>query len=240
MHRLLLGLLALVPAGLLAQPASLSGDWQTTAHQFGATQYFLLHLDHSGDKVTGTFAGLRFECQLRATVCEAELRRGTNPPNGKLKMTVKNDAEILGEGSDEDGPFDFAARCPAAAGTPRTHQFTPTKFYNYFSSKFDPVLRLSPGDTVETKSVDAGGTDETGKRRSPGGNPLTGPFYVEGAWPGDTLVVKLNRLRLNRYTAGSGGPLSAALWPLATCRISSTTTIVPVNGRWTMRKAWRI
>jgi acetamidase/formamidase len=37
-----------------------------------------------------------------------------------------------------------------------------------------------------------------------GGNPLTGPFYVEGAIPGDTLVIKLNRVRTNRDWAGSG------------------------------------
>jgi acetamidase/formamidase len=49
--------------------------------------------------------------------------------------------------------------------------------------------------------VDAGGTDPKGVRRTSGGNPLTGPFYVEGAIPGDTLVVHLNRLRLNRDTA---------------------------------------
>jgi amidase len=50
--------------------------------------------------------------------------------------------------------------------------------------------------------VDAGGVDEKGEHRSQGGNPLTGPFYVEGAVPGDTLVVHLNRIRLNRNTAG--------------------------------------
>jgi acetamidase/formamidase len=31
-----------------------------------------------------------------------------------------------------------------------------------------------------------------------GGNPQTGPFYVETVVPGDVLVVRLNRVRLNR------------------------------------------
>jgi amidase len=66
------------------------------------------------------------------------------------------------------------------------------------------VLRIFPGDTVKTKSVDAGGSDENSVRRSMGGNPLTGPFYVEGALPGDTLVVRLNRVRTNRDWAASG------------------------------------
>jgi acetamidase/formamidase len=52
--------------------------------------------------------------------------------------------------------------------------------------------------------VDAGGTDPKGVRRSGGGNPETGPFFIEGAFPGDTLVVKLNKVRLNRDSAGSG------------------------------------
>ena len=60
---------------------------------------------------------------------------------------------------------------------------------------------MNPGDTVKTWSVDAGGTDPKGVRRTSGGNPLTGPFYVEGASPGDTLVVHFNRIRLNRDSA---------------------------------------
>jgi acetamidase/formamidase len=51
--------------------------------------------------------------------------------------------------------------------------------------------------------VDAAGADEHGVRRVAGGNPQTGPFYVNGAMPGDTLVVHINHLRLNRDWAGS-------------------------------------
>jgi acetamidase/formamidase len=62
--------------------------------------------------------------------------------------------------------------------------------------------------------VDAGGFDPKGVRRSGGGNPETGPFYIEGALPGDTLAVKLNRVRLNRDTAISGSRISSnALTP---------------------------
>jgi acetamidase/formamidase len=60
------------------------------------------------------------------------------------------------------------------------------------------VLRIWPGDTVHTTTVDAGGADEQGIRRSLGGNPETGPFYIETAWPGDTLAVHFTRIRLNR------------------------------------------
>src|SRR5262249_20323014 len=59
----------------------------------------------------------------------------------------------------------------------------------------------------KTWSIDAGGVDAKGVRRSLGGNPETGPFYVEGALPGDTLVVKLTRIQLNRDTAISSGDI---------------------------------
>lgn len=206
-------LMMLTPATLLAQP-NLSGDWQATVHFFGSTQYAIVHLEQTGEKVTGTIFGTKIECQLHATVCAGTVREGDDPPNGTIRITLKG-SEIQAEGSDTDGPFDFVARRPAApSGAPRTHQFTPTKFYNYFSSKYEPVLHVAPGDTIETWSVDAGGFDASGKRRSPGGNPLTGPFFVDGAWPGDTLVVKLNRVRLTRDTAVSGDQIvSSALGP---------------------------
>ena len=57
---------------------------------------------------------------------------------------------------------------------------------------------------MKTKSVDAYGMDENSAFRSMGGNPVTGPFFIEGAMPGDTLVVKLNSVRTNRDWARSG------------------------------------
>src|SRR5262249_40112189 len=107
-----------------------------------------------------------------------------------------------------------AVRVPPRPSTPKTHVFEPTQFHLYFSSKVPPALHIFPGDTVRTWSVDAGGVDKQGTRRSGGGNPETGPFYVEGAMPNDTLVVRLNRVRLNRDWAQSGaGFVSNALEP---------------------------
>src|SRR5580692_7958269 len=85
-----------------------------------------------------------------------------------------------------------------------THRFEPTEFYNTFSGAHKPALRIKPGDTVATYTIDARGFDSAGVQRSQGGgNPETGPFFVEGAEPGDTLVVHLTRLRLNRDWAVS-------------------------------------
>ena len=96
---------------------------------------------------------------------------------------------------------------PPRPAAPTTHDFEPSQFHLYFSGKVAPVLRIHPGDTVRTWSVDAGGSDKQGNRRSAGGNPQTGPFYVEGAMPNDTLVVRLNRVRTNRDWAQSGSTI---------------------------------
>ena len=85
--------------------------------------------------------------------------------------------------------------------------------YHTFSSKHPVLARIMPGDVVVTKTVDSAGFDYHGIRRTKThGNPLTGPFYVEGAEPGDAIVVHLNRVRLNRatgYTAYRVGALNA-------------------------------
>ena len=84
-----------------------------------------------------------------------------------------------------------------------THRFVPTTFYNTFSFAHPPALRIKPGDTVITVTADAGGIDANDRRVASAPNPQTGPFYIDGAEPGDTLVVTLNRIEPNRDTARS-------------------------------------
>jgi acetamidase/formamidase len=61
---------------------------------------------------------------------------------------------------------------------------------------------------VNTYTIDAGGRDASGAQRGRGPNPQTGPFYIEGAEAGDTLVVHLLRLETNRSTGYSGSLLA--------------------------------
>ena len=84
-----------------------------------------------------------------------------------------------------------------------TRRIVPDRYYETFSAH-PPVARLRPGDTVVTKTLDSRGRDETGKLILDGDNVLTGPFYIEGAQPGDTLVVRLDRVRLNRDWGWNG------------------------------------
>lgn len=65
----------------------------------------------------------------------------------------------------------------------------------------EPVLSLKPGDIVETRTF-----SQPGDYYDRAGGPWpgeVGPFYIEGAVPGDTLVVKVLKLRLNRNRAVS-------------------------------------
>ncbi len=186
------------------QPSTFTGDWQLLWEQMG-TQYLRVTVTQEAGKAKVTWENESFECTMSQNVCEGTVTENGNAKAGKVKITISG-AEIKGEGADLEGAFTFIGKREIGppAGGPKTHQFEPTVFHNYFAWNIAPALHIFPGDTVETKSVDAGGTDEHGVRRARGGNPLTGPFFVEGAWPGDTLVVHLKRVRLNRGTAGSG------------------------------------
>ena len=93
-----------------------------------------------------------------------------------------------------------------------------------------PVLHVQSGDTIDTTTVDADGKDaeKAGFKISP--NPLTGPFYIDGAEAGDTLAVKFLAIDVNspegqgeagpgfgalnssNYTPVLGGPVAATTW----------------------------
>ena len=93
----------------------------------------------------------------------------------------------------------------AAAAFAETHRIFPDHHSRVFSAHKEPVLRIRSGDTVVTRTWDSGGQDHQGVRHiqhpyvyPESGNPLMGPFYIEGAEYGDALEVKLDRVRLNR------------------------------------------
>ena len=87
------------------------------------------------------------------------------------------------------------------------HHFNPTHYFNTLGSH-PPVLHVTPGDSVITTTVDAHGYDEQRRQVTAPGNPMTGPFYVEGAEVGDTLVVQIERITPNRSYGWSGAYLA--------------------------------
>jgi amidase len=83
------------------------------------------------------------------------------------------------------------------------HEFEPTHFHTAIGWH-EPVLRIRSGDVLRTWCVDSGGYDREGNDITDGGNPMTGPFYVIGAEPGDTLRVRFDSLRPNRVRGVTG------------------------------------
>ena len=162
-----------------------------------------LSLSLNGETLSGSAAGRPIEGTFSRGTIALKIRNFT--------MTGALDGgELKGEAAFPDRTVKWTAvRIPPPPASPKTHDFEPSAFHLYFSSKVAPALRIHPGDTVRTWSVDAGGVDRHGTRRSPGGNPQSGPFYIEGAMPNDTLVVRLNRVRLNRDWAQSGATVVA-------------------------------
>ncbi|HKV44155.1 MAG TPA: acetamidase/formamidase family protein [bacterium] len=77
------------------------------------------------------------------------------------------------------------------------HRFVP-KAYHTTLGPHEPALTIAPGDTVTTTTVDARGMDAAGIQVTERGNPQTGPFFIEGAEPGDMLSIRLDRLTPNR------------------------------------------
>jgi acetamidase/formamidase len=195
----------------LLSAADVSGIWS-------------IRLTSYGEEVAPARVTLRVEAgKLTGALNELKLE-GTAAPDGTVNFTaLRPNGETFGVfegklGSDEGSGivkrekenFTWKASRLAAIpnGPPQTHTFVPTQFHRYFSGSIPPALHIKPGDTVITTTVDAGGTDSTGTRRSNGGNPETGPFYIDGALPGDTLAVKFTRIRLNRDFAESGNRIT--------------------------------
>ncbi len=185
--------------------ADVAGQWNLHLIRFGEEFAAVrVELKTDGAKVTGALNELKLEGTIEGSI----LRLTALRPNGKDWGTLEGEVQGDGiAGTVKQGSEEFrwnARRAQPDNSTPKRHVFEPTKFHREFSGAAVPVLRIHPGDTIRTTTVDAGGKDAKGVRRSLGGNPETGPFYVEGAMPGDTLAVKFHRIRLNRDSAESG------------------------------------
>jgi acetamidase/formamidase len=115
----------------------------------------------------------------------------------------------------------------------QVYQLKPTPktvVWGYYDAKTPPVLRIKSGDAVEIQTLIASnperfasagiGADQIEpafrdierevKERGPGPHILTGPVFIEGAEPGDTLEVRIQQIRLaipyaiNAFLPGRG------------------------------------
>jgi acetamidase/formamidase len=121
-------------------------------------------------------------------------------------------------------PFLSAALVAAlsTSGSAAEIEYDPgdTVYFTYCHAH-PPAARINPGDTVKTSTRDASNdaftTSDTtlmAKLDLSKVNPQTGPFYIEGAEPGDTLVVHIDDISLNRdWGWGMSFPYFGALAP---------------------------
>ena len=121
----------------------------------------------------------------------------------------------------------------------------------------EPVARLRPGQILEANTLDAFGNaiQKPGDTFAmvKGDNPLTGPFYVEGAQPGDTLAVRILDIQvdsnqgvgglapgfgaLNKtgYTPMLNPDLPERIWFYAIDRAANTATFKANDSNYTVK-----
>src|SRR4051794_22071062 len=109
-----------------------------------------------------------------------------------------------------------------------------TVAWGYYWSQAKPVLRIKSGDTVEIQTLLTNSPDRLAaagvadaqiepalkaiyaevKDKGPGGHILTGPIFIEGAEPGDTLEVRIVGIKYGiPYAYNSFSPRSGVLTP---------------------------
>ncbi len=220
MHRLICAF-ALLLVSHSAFAAGLTGNYiaEFSTAPTAEKQYVRVTMKTDGTTVSGTWGDRAIKGSVTGTRIEITLSDASGPA-GALTGTIN------GSGASGSGTFKPAARGGFGGGapqpasitwtltpytppaTPRTYDYEPKSFYTTYSAQWEPVLRIYPGDTVRTRTVD-NDRDAAATRYGVGGNPSTGPFYIEGALPGDTLVVHLVKLRANKKTARQGTRINA-------------------------------
>jgi amidase len=189
-------------------PSAVDGSWALTVDVYGTPAHDRLVLESDRGKLTGTDGQSTLEGTIEGDRVHftSTNDRSSDQYTGTVAGDTMSGTVIHTEKDDpERQKLTWSARrLPARPpGPPQRHEFTPVSFEREFSSRTRPVLTIWPGDTVHTTTVDAGGADEKGVRRVLGGNPQTGPFFIQGAMPGDVLAVRFDRIRLNRDNAVS-------------------------------------
>jgi len=127
----------------------------------------------------------------------------------------------------------------------------------YLYATVAPVAHLQPGDILDTNTLDCFGDairkpgDSLAMAR--GDNPLTGPFFIEGAEPGDTLAVKILDLEVNgdqgvgalapgfgalnptNYTPMLNPPLPERIWFYPIDHASNTATFKALDSKFEVK-----
>jgi amidase len=214
--------LALLAISHLARAADLNGDWigQLTG-PFDSpytAQYNHVTLKSDGDRLSGTWGDYELSGSINGNDVQISLSFAPGQPAGTLHGAITADGVEgtgtvtpprrtggMGSGAQQPGDVTFKlTRALSPPAAPQTYNYDPKVFYGTYSAAEPPVLHIFPGDTVSTRTIDTAGRDAQAIRHGTGGDVNTGPFYIEGALPGDTLVVKLLKVQVNKPLGRQG------------------------------------
>jgi amidase len=228
-------------SAVLTAHAATSERWVVTTDLWGNPSYQSLDLQADGQRLSGTLDGDALAGRRDGR--HVEFTSSTGDGTRYVFNGEQDDGAMVGTADFPDSNHAgvrvqhafTARRLPSRpAGPPRRYEFTPATYSNEFSPDRTPVLTVWPGDSVHTTTIDSGGVDEHGVTRALFGNPQTGPFFVVGANPGDTLVVRILRLRLNRDRADS---LDGIVARAQDTRMAAQATGLGRPVRWTLDRA---
>jgi amidase len=126
-----------------------------------------------------------------------------------------------------------------AAGASVVRYHTTISNVKYVYAVAPPVAHVRPGQILEANTLDAFGNaiqkpgDSLDKVK--GDNPLAGPFYIDGAEPGDTLVVKFLSLAVDghqgvgAFAPGFGALNSTNYTPMLNPLLPEKIWIYPID-----------
>ena len=202
-----LAMLSLSPASA----ADVAGTWALYAMDRGEiTDATRLELVVNGNAVTGKGRGFAVSGTMQGDELTLTATRPDGAAFGTFEIHISG-TQATGAMRRGNNVSQFTLHRLPGRAAPKTVTFEPKEFPRLFGPG-EPALRINAGDTVRTATLDAGGRDGADAPRSLGGNPQNGPIYVDGAIPGDTLAVTINRIRLNKKVArGGNGIVASAL-----------------------------
>jgi amidase len=195
--------------GVAPVTARAGESWVLVTDLWGNRTYQTLTIRDDGGQLSGDLDGDVLIVSRKGSVVAFSTTDATNRSafTGKIAGDMMTGTAEMPDTNNRSARVKHsftARRVPdRPAGPPRRYDFKPADYSNSFDPHRTPVLTIWPGDSVHTTTIDSGGVDEKGVTRALYGNPQTGPFFVAGAEPGDTLVIKIKRLTLNRDYADS-------------------------------------
>ena len=138
--------------------------------------------------VSGTWNQLRVEGRVAGSkVLRLTLRRSDGKTGGRAhRQSSVERTQIAGDGNmeirrrggaaaREAGLIPGVAGPPKRAGGSEDVEFEPKEFYSNYSAAIAPVLRVFPGDTMRTWTIDSGGLDSKLTRGPRAAIPRPGP-----------------------------------------------------------------